>query len=578
VLFRRCEGGAEPLLGVVADSGQLTRLAVANGAHFLLALSAGAYRQQGVTAQAVFLPHKNSNDLTEALLHEAVLPAAGSAPVIAGLLAADPTCPVEQRFERLKHWGVMGVTNYPSVTLLDGALRAIFEEEGCTVEAEIEMLQRAREHGFSTVGFVGAVPEMARAFAGAGVEALILTVGLTREWEVAERRDRLQQAIAQFNAGTSAARTGRPNLSCLAFGGPITTPDDLAQLLRQSELDGFVGGSVFGRLPVEASVAATVRGFKSVTVARGGGPTGLGPMLGATEVMRRLFQLIGRAAESDLNVCIEGESGVGKELVATHIHRLSSRAQGPLVTLNCGAIPDALLESELFGHEKGAFTGADHRRLGKFELADHGTLFLDEVGDLSARGQVALLRAIQQQQITRVGGNVAVQVDNRILSASNQPLARLVEQGRFRADLYYRLNNLTLVVPALRERPDDIPLLVGPILSALRLRMNRELTDLSPSFYDKLRRHAWPGNVRELQHVLAQAALLEDGPVLLGRHFTPAASVGAAMPDVESARRERVRQALREAGGNKSRAAQRLGVSRKTLYAWMREADGEGAG
>jgi two-component system response regulator HydG len=311
-----------------------------------------------------------------------------------------------------------------------------------------------------------------------------------------------------------------------------------------------------------------------VTVPRGeAGPTGLGPMLGASEPMLRLFQLIERAAASDLNVCIEGESGVGKELVATHLHRLSRRAQGPLVTLNCGAIPDALLESELFGHEKGAFTGAAQRRVGKFELADRGSLFLDEVGDLSPRGQVALLRAIQQQQITRVGGNVAVQVDNRILSASNQPLARRVEQGRFRADLYYRLNNLTLVVPPLRERSEDIPLLVGPILAALRLRMNRELTGLSPQFYDKSRGHAWPGNVRELQHVLAQAALLEDGPLLMGRHFTPTPAEAAAAPDARPDRREQVRRALREAGGNKSRAAEMLGVSRKTLYAWMREGE-----
>jgi two-component system response regulator HydG len=308
----------------------------------------------------------------------------------------------------------------------------------------------------------------------------------------------------------------------------------------------------------------------------------LGPLLGASEPMRELFRLIERAASADLNVCIEGASGVGKELVATQIHRMSSRSHGPLVTLNCGAIPESLLESELFGHEKGAFTGADHRRLGKFELADHGTLFLDEIGDLSPRGQVALLRAIQQREVTRVGGDALIAVNVRILSASNRSLADLVAEGKFRADLYYRLNNLTLVVPPLRQRLEDLPLLVRPILAALRIQMNRELTELSPRFYQKLERHAWSGNLRELQHVISQAALLEDGPVLEGRHFSPIAAAPlpakAALNEqltsqVRGRRWERVRQALADAEGNKSRAAVILGVSRKTLYAWLKDLD-----
>jgi two-component system response regulator HydG len=198
------------------------------------------------------------------------------------------------------------------------------------------------------------------------------------------------------------------------------------------------------------------------------------------------------------------------------------------------------------------------------------------------RGQVALLRAIQQREIVRVGGESAIAIDNRILAASNQPLTRLVEQGRFRADLYYRLNNLTLVVPPLRERLDDLPRLIAPILASLGVQMNRGFHDLSPRFHDKLRRHAWPGNVRELQHVIAQAALLEDGPVLEGRHFSPEAGgpngkEGVAeqvQADVREARLRRVSEALREAGGNKSQAAAKLGVTRKTLYTWLRELDG----
>ncbi len=564
----------------MADSGQVARLAAAAGADFLLTLSAGYYRNHGISALAASLPCQNANDLVQVMARSHVVPAAGTVPVFAGLVAGDPTRPVEQRLERLAAYGVAGIVNYPSVTLLDGSMRRIFEEEGCDIEAELELLAAAKQLGLATMGFVSAEPEVAARFAAAGVDALILTPGVTRVLEdIHERRDKLQHALRLINAALEAARRVRPDLPCLAFGGPITLPEDLELLYRQSALDGFVGGSVFGRLPLEAAVSATVRRFKGVTSPRGPErQSGLGTMIGASAVMRRLFHLLERAASCELNVCIEGESGVGKELVATQIHRLSSRAAGPLVTLNCGAIPDTLLESELFGHERGAFTGADHRRLGKFELADRGTLFLDEVGDLSPRGQVALLRAIQQREITRIGGNTSIPVDNRILAATNQPLAQLVEQGKFRADLYYRLNQLTLVVPPLRERLDDLPLLVAPIVAALRVQMNHALLELAPEFLAKMHQHDWPGNLRELQHIIYQAALAEDGPLLKGTQFQPAGPRAPAVSleaqvarEVETTRRERVRQALREAGGNKSKAATLLGITRKTLYAWLRE-------
>jgi two-component system response regulator HydG len=573
-----------PLVGLIADSGLLTRVAVGAGVDFLLALSAGYYRNQGSSPQAPYLPFANSNDVTEALLREQILLKAGTTPTFAGLLAGDPTQPLAQRLERLRSWQVRGVLNYPSVTGVDGVMRDIFEEEGCTIDAELDLLHQAQEHGLAALAFVGPDLDAAARFAASGADALILTVGLTRDFEdIHERRDRLQHAIHHLSGLLDAVRRVNADVPCLVFGGPITQPEDLEQVFRQLPFDGFVGGSVFGRLPIESGVTAAIRRFKSVTprLADERADT-LGPLIGATPAMRHLFRLIERAAAFDLNVCIEGESGVGKELVATQIHRLSRRAHGPLVTLNCGAIPETLLESELFGHEKGAFTGADRKRLGKFELANGGTLFLDEVGDLSPRGQVALLRAIQQREIVRVGGNAPISIDHRILAASNQPLARLVDQGRFRADLYYRLNNLTLVVPALRERPDDLARLVPPILARLSVQMDRTIADLSPRFYDKLRRHAWPGNVRELQHVIAQAALLEDGPVLEGRHFhplTPASGVASAprvLPveiaaDVREARRQKIRQALVDAGGNNSKAAALLGVTRKTLYAWLRE-------
>ena len=293
---------------------------------------------------------------------------------------------------------------------------------------------------------------------------------------------------------------------------------------------------------------------------------------------------------------MEGESGVGKELVAIQLHQHNRRAGHPFVTVNCGAIPDGLLESELFGHEKGSFTGADRKRLGKFELAQHGTLFLDEVADLSPHGQVALLRALQQREITRVGGDRPIPLDVRIVAASNQPLQRLVEEGRFRADLYHRLNNITLLVPPLRDRLEDLPILIEDTLARLQVQLGRRLAGVTPRFLEHLRRHLWPGNVRELQHVLTQAALLEDGLFLEGKEFDPVTASRTYQPRLplpqahslsrweEGAdrspiqipsetgfknRSEAARRAVAAHGGNKSRAAAALGVTRKTLYAWL---------
>jgi two-component system response regulator HydG len=376
----------------------------------------------------------------------------------------------------------------------------------------------------------------------------------------------------------AADRSGPARL-CLAFGGPITAPEDLDEVFRHSRVHGFAGGSVFERLPVQNALASTIRGFKSVAVHRGGesGPEGLGEMIGRSSAIRAVFDLIRRTAPYDVNVCIEGESGTGKELVATLLHRMSNRANQPFVTLNCGAIPDTLLESELFGHEKGAFTGADRRRLGKFELAHGGTLFLDEIADLSPRGQVAILRALQQREITRVGGETSIPVDVRVLAASNQVLSQAVAEGRFRADLYYRLNYLTIQLPPLRDRRDDLPQLIGDTLARLRVRLNRRLEGISPAFQRKLEQHGWPGNVRELQHVLGQAALREDGTELDGRFFVPTPAVPGIAPArnapvVHVKRNAVARNALREAGGNKSRAAKSLGITRKTLYVWLADA------
>ncbi len=568
------------LVAVVAGSGLVARCAVEADADLLMVLSAGLYRNLGTGSLAAFLPCGNANDQTESLLRDHVLPRARQVPIVAGVYAPDETIALETRFERLASLGVAGVVNWPAVGLIDGAFREAIEAEGLGTQCESAMLSRAKSAGFVTFGFALTTTEV-RCYVDAGVDGLILDLGLTRTVDdIRQKRDQLQRAIAQLNELLSVARNGSADRLCLVFGGPLTTPEDLEEVLRYTRVDGFAGGSVFERLPVQNILTSTIRSFKSVVIGRGKqeSSAGLASIIGRTSSMQDVFDMIRRVAPHDVNVCIEGETGTGKELVATQLHCLSYRASQPFITLNCGAIPEHLLESEFFGHEKGSFTSADRRRLGKFELAQSGTLFLDEIADLSPRGQVALLRAIQQREINRVGGDQPIPIDVRIVVASNQPLAEAVRQKRFREDLYYRLNFVTIEVPPLRARVDDIPLLVDNILATLQVRLNRRLGGISREFLDKLRVHHWPGNVRELEHVIGQAALREDGPELQGNRFTPVdyghydapSTTTHRFHEMTAADRQAAAtQAVATAHGNKSRAARALGISRKTLYIWL---------
>ena len=564
------------MIAVVAGSGQVAQTAVNAGADILLALNAGLYRTVGFGSLASFMPYGNANDQTEELLRQHILPRAGRTPVIAGVFGADLVDDLIARLQRLRELGVQGVTNWPSLGFVDGQFREVLEAEGFDQASELRVLTAARNLGLATVGFVHR-EEDASLFAPL-CDALILNIGLTLQVDDRQdRRDQVQAAIARLNRMlASVERTGQSPL-CLMFGGPVTTAEDFQAVARQTRVDGFAGGSAFERLPVQRTIESVVRQFKAVPFRTSQEPheDRLGNLLGRSPAMQDLFHMIRRIARYDVSVCIEGESGTGKELVATEIHRLSPRAHEPFVTLNCGAIPDSLLESELFGHEKGAFTGADRQRLGKFELAHEGTLFLDEVADLSPRAQVAMLRAIQQGEIVRVGGDQPTKVSVRIITATHQNLAQCVAEGRFRADLHYRLNQMGLRVPPLVERLGDIPRLTTHILSRLRVRLSRELSGVTPQFERQLLAHTWPGNVRELEHVLGRAAILEDATTLEGLSFLPATSLPRSITPqselmVSPTLRERADEAVCQSYGNKSRAASLLGVSRKTLYAWLR--------
>src|SRR5947209_1906478 len=260
-------------------------------------------------------------------------------------------------------------------------------------------------------------------------------------------------------------------------------------------------------------------------------PDADGAIVGACPAMREVYKAIGRVAGQSVPVLITGESGTGKELVARAVYQHGPRARAPFLALNCAAIPEHLLESELFGHEKGAFTGADHQRIGKFEQCSGGTIFLDEIGDMSPLTQAKVLRVLQEHRFERVGGNETVHADVRVVAATNRNLEQLVATGRFRSDLYYRLNVFTIRLPPLRERLDDLPLLVGHFLHRFGREFGKAVHSAAPEALDLLRRHPWPGNVRELQSVVKQALLQTTGPVLLA-DFLP---VGVRPPGLAPA-------------------------------------------
>ena len=298
-------------------------------------------------------------------------------------------------------------------------------------------------------------------------------------------------------------------------------------------------------------------------------------IVGDDPEMARVKELIRTVGPTDSTVLIEGESGTGKELVARAIHGLSPRRYMPLVIVNCGALPESLLEAELFGHEKGAFTGAHQRRKGKIELADGGSLFLDEVGEIPPKMQVDLLRVLEDRSFTRVGGNKTIQSDFRVIAATNRPLEAMVEEGTFRRDLYYRLNVVKIALPPLRARRSDIPRLAEALRERLASSMNKKFTGFAPEAMEMLVGHSWPGNVRELENAIERAMVVGTPPLIRGRDLplgqAPRGEVPAGTPkslaDMERIHLQRV---LDETGWNISRAARELDIDRTTLYAKIR--------
>jgi len=331
------------------------------------------------------------------------------------------------------------------------------------------------------------------------------------------------------------------------------------------------------------------------------GPTKAGekaPLIGHSSAMRQIFEIVAKVAESPSTILITGESGTGKELIARELHQGSSRRDKPLIKVNCAAIPKDLVESELFGYERGAFTGAVGSKPGRFELADGGTLFLDEIGEIPVEMQVKMLRALQESEFERVGGIKTLHVDVRLIAATNRDLQALIADGRFREDLFYRLAVVPISLPPLRDRREDIPLLVHHFIGKYDQRLGKRVERVDEEAMQMLLAYSWPGNIRELENLMERSVLFADGPVILGSSLpdalrerssgatVPIAAVGplgaiaapsgASMKEIvrhaqAELEKELISRALEETGGNVTRAAKRLQISRKSLQVKMKE-------
>ncbi len=407
----------------------------------------------------------------------------------------------------------------------------------------------------------------------AGHEATVLTSGAEAAKEAGTGYDvvitDLKMAPVDGLGVLEAVKAASPETEVVvmtAFG----VVDTAVEAMRQGAYDfitkPFAIDQLHLRLDRIAEKLALRRENQALRQEAGAGRQG--EMVGASPGLKKVRELAAKVAPSDASVLILGESGVGKELVARMIHRQSRRAGRPFVVVHAAALPETLLESELFGYEKGAFTGAAGRKPGRLESAEGGTLFLDEIGEISAAFQVKLLRFLQERTFTRLGGSQTIKVDARVVAATNRDLLAAVRGGRFREDLYYRLAVFPITVPPLRERKDDLAVLAGHILTRLGTAAN-----LSPEVMQLISGHDWPGNVRELENVLERALILSGGGEIRSQHVQlpepvlarpkPGETGAGSLHDVERAMLE---DAMRKAGGNKSRAAKLLGITRRMLY------------
>lgn len=573
------------LVGAALATGVTAQAMDRGGMDFMVVSSAARLRVMGAHPLSAYLPLTDSHAMVAGFGRVEFLSRV-RAPVFFGAWVSDPEVNLATRVAEIREWGFAGVINLPGSSALDGRYRQALEERGLGVAREAALLAEARHQGLLALGHASRLDD-AKLLASAGADMLCLSFGSHAGGMLSVANnlpfDELTRLARRW---IDALRAEHPALACLIDGGPVATPDEMVRVCEAAGADGYIGGSTVGRRPLEVSIKDITSAYKAVAqLARAPGASedellaiaqDAGLVCQSREMME-VLRIVSRVARTALPVMITGENGTGKELVARAIHRQSRRADAALVTVNCAALPRDLLESELFGHEAGAFTGATRARIGRFESAHGATLFLDEIGDLEMPLQAKLLRALENGEFHRLGSNVARKADVRLICATNRDLGEMVEAGAFRRDLLYRLNAVRVRIPPLRERVDDIPLLARHIVEAVRTEINPGLRGLDHSVYRLLLAHSWPGNVRELKHVLETAAAMCDRDVIDDRHLpdlrggTPGAPMRAVREQATPrSERDWILEALARHRFRRADTARALGLSRKTLYNKMR--------
>ncbi len=596
-LFRTNIDSGVKLIGAAVGSGMAARHLLAGGADFVLIASGGRFRIAGVPSFAAYTPMANANRLIlEPAIHE-VLPRTKGQPVIIGLCPTDPTSNIRELLKTVKQAGFHGVNNFPSIGFYDGALRRMMENSGYGYQREVEFMAEAKELGLFTLPFVY-TEEEARAMAEVGVDAVCANLNLPVGLPPADADAvTVSDASFAFDKMFAAARKVKGDIVRLFYcAGPISTPEDIDSVLQNTRAEGYIGGSVMERIPTAAAMEEISSQYKKIIHLSHENKNlrrelnrkkGFDEIVGQSGVMQDVYEIVSKVADKDISILITGESGTGKELVVKAIHFNSRRSDRPFIKVNCAAIPEALLESELFGHTKGAFTGAVGDRMGFFQLADKGTLFLDEIGEMSLATQAKLLRVIQQRELQRIGSDRVIKLDFRLIAATNVNLRELVAQGLFREDLFYRLNVVSIHTPALRTHKEDIPVLVSHFLRRIADKQEQPRCRLDTDALDALQTYDWPGNVRELEHALESASVLCTDYLIKLKHLPSPVrdkssrttepstrssarifpdDVRLEVPPRETGEAEKIRSALARCGWRREQAAKLLGISRKTLY------------
>jgi DNA-binding NtrC family response regulator/predicted TIM-barrel enzyme len=577
------------IVGAAVGSGLSARLAVAGGADMLLVLNSGRFRNAGKSSLAGLMPFKNCNQWVLEFGSQEIIPVVQNIPIIFGACASDPTIDWDYFLETIRKTGFHGINNFPSVGLIDGIFREALEEQGMGYDNEVELIARAHKKGLFTVAFVFD-PEQVEKMAKAGADVICAHFGFTVGGNLGARQCVGIESAAEL-AKEIFMRVAAVKNDCfwLVYGGPVVYPEHVDYIFKNTPAQGYIGGSSIERIPAEAGIIEITDKFKNIARLEQENirlkeelerKMGFDEIVGQSRVMQELYNIVRKVADEKINILVYGESGTGKELVTRAIHYNSKRRNGPFIKVNCAALPENLLESELFGHEKGAFTGALQQRLGRFELAHKGTLFLDEIGEMSLMTQAKLLRVIQQQEFERVGGSKTIQVDTRIICATNRDLLEMVKRGQFREDLYYRLNVVSIYTPSLRQHKEDIPLLVNHFLDKTNEKFNRQVKRITPDALECLIKYDWPGNVRELQNVIERAVILCEGKIItlldLPQHIRQykledektkesgnlIQYTGNVAADLE---KKAILEALEKFHWHRTNTANYLGISRRTL-------------